>query len=71
MAQIDQTHDPKLESWVQSANGHQDFPVQNLPFGIFSPRAGGKRGGVAIGDQVLDLNRVYFGNRSSSSLGSS
>jgi fumarylacetoacetase len=55
MAQIDQTHDPKLESWVQSANGHQDFPIQNLPFGVFSPRAGGKRGGVAIGDQILDL----------------
>ena len=55
MAQIDQTHDPKLESWVQSANGHQDFPIQNLPLGVFSPRAGGKRGGVAIGDQVLDL----------------
>ena len=55
MAQIDQTHDPKRESWVSSANGHQDFPVQNLPFGVFSPRAGGKRGGVAIGDQVLDL----------------
>ena len=55
MAQIDQTHDPKLESWVPSANGHQDFPIQNLPLGVFSPRAGGKRGGVAIGDQILDL----------------
>jgi fumarylacetoacetase len=56
MAQLDRTHDPKLESWVPSANGHPDFPIQNLPFGIFSPRAGGKRGGVAIGDQVLDLS---------------
>ena len=55
MAQIDQTHDPKLESWVSSANGHQDFPIQNLPFGVFGPRAGGKRAGVAIGDQILDL----------------
>jgi fumarylacetoacetase len=56
MAQLDHTHDPKLESWVISANGHPDFPIQNLPFGIFSPRTGGQRGGVAIGDQILDLS---------------
>ncbi|MBB4041792.1 fumarylacetoacetase [Microvirga flocculans] len=56
MAQLDQTHDPKLESWVQSANGHADFPIQNLPFGVFSPRNGGARGGVAIGDRILDLS---------------
>jgi fumarylacetoacetase len=55
MIQLDQTHDPKLESWVLSANGHQDFPIQNLPFGIFSPRVGGRRGGVAIGTRILDL----------------
>jgi fumarylacetoacetase len=56
MAQLDQTHDSQLESWVASANGHPDFPIQNLPFGIFSPRAGGRRGGVAIGDRILDLS---------------
>jgi len=55
MAQLDQTHDPKLESWVASANGHPDFPIQNLPLGIFSPGGGAPRGGVAIGDQILDL----------------
>jgi fumarylacetoacetase len=55
MAQLDQTHDPKLESWVLSANGHPDFPIQNLPLGVFSPSGGSPRGGVAIGDRILDL----------------
>ncbi|MPR05564.1 fumarylacetoacetase [Microvirga tunisiensis] len=55
MAQLDQTHDPKLESWVASANGHPDFPIQNLPLGIFSLSGGEPRGGVAIGDRILDL----------------
>ncbi|HEX7875506.1 MAG TPA: fumarylacetoacetase [Sphingobium sp.] len=52
---LDETHDPARRSWVDSANGHADFPVQNLPFGIFSPRGGEKRAGAAIGDQILDL----------------
>jgi fumarylacetoacetase len=53
---IDATHDPALTSWVSSANGHADFPIQNLPFGVFS--TGGdpvRRGGVAIGDEILDV----------------
>jgi fumarylacetoacetase len=53
-----QTHDPKLKSWVESANDPAtDFPIQNLPFGVFR-RKGSKdapRGGVAIGDRILDL----------------
>ncbi len=40
---------------MASAEGHRDFPIQNLPFGIFSPPRGGPRGGVAIGDAILDL----------------
>ena len=44
-----------LRSWVASANGHADFPLQNLPLGIFSYDGNSKRAGVAIGDQVLDL----------------
>src|SRR5882672_3844303 len=58
--QIDQTHDPELRSWVESANDlASDFPLQNLPFGRF--RAGDVNDwhiGVAIGDQVLDLQRA-------------
>ncbi len=55
---MNETHDPLLRSWVESANtpGH-DFPIQNLPFGVFR-RAGSAspfRGGVAIGDWIVDL----------------
>lgn len=52
---IDETHDPARVSWVDSANGHPDFPIQNLPFGIFSPAGGDARAGTAIGDRILDL----------------
>jgi fumarylacetoacetase len=56
--QRNHTHDPKAASWLASANvAGADFPVQNLPFAVFR-RAGTDetfRGGVAIGDQVLDL----------------
>lgn len=55
---IDETHDPTLRSWVESANHPgADFPIQNLPFGVFRRRGSRERGriGVAIGDQVVDL----------------
>jgi len=55
---LNETHDPSARSWVPSANGAQtDFPIQNLPFGVFRPEGSGAapRVGVAIGDQVLDL----------------
>jgi fumarylacetoacetase len=53
---IDQTHDPKRQSWVDSANGHSDFPIQNLPLGVFSVGGEAPRIGTAIGDYILDLN---------------
>jgi fumarylacetoacetase len=52
---IDETHAPGRRSWVASANQHADFPIQNLPLGVFSPPNGGPRGGVAIGDEIFDL----------------
>ena len=56
--QLNETHNPALQSWVASANdGKTDFPIQNLPYGVFR-RAGSHehfRIGVAIGDQILDL----------------
>jgi len=55
MRSTDETHDPRRTSWVTSAQGHGEFPIQNLPFGVFSPAGGAPRGGVAIGDQILDL----------------
>jgi fumarylacetoacetase len=56
--QPDETHDAALESWVESANEPGcDFPIQNLPFGVFKKKGAKEspRGGVAIGDQILDL----------------
>ena len=53
---LNETHDTQLTSWVESAQG-SDFPIQSLPFAIFR-RAGSDealRGGVAIGDQVIDM----------------
>jgi fumarylacetoacetase len=52
---IDETHDTVLRSWVAGADGHGDFPVQNLPFGVFSTASKTRRAGVAIGDRILDL----------------
>ena len=57
IAPVDGTHDAALRSWVESANDKaSDFPVQNLPLGVFRYRGEGPpRVGCAIGDQVLDL----------------
>jgi fumarylacetoacetase len=52
---LDATHDPERRSWVASADGHPDFPIQNLPLGVFSSPESGPRGGVAIGEAILDL----------------
>jgi fumarylacetoacetase len=57
---LDETHDRSWESWVASANGHADFPLQNLPLGVFSPPGrtvpdARPRGGVAIGDSIFDI----------------
>ncbi len=59
---LDETHDPGGKSWIDAANDPAgDFPIQNLPFGIFR-RAGTNeplRGGVAVGDCVLDLGALH------------
>ena len=57
MGSLNHMHDPRLRSWVTQANAADcDFPIQNLPFGIFRRVAGARaRGGVAIGDRILDL----------------
>ncbi len=60
MSTINETHDPVLKSWVDSAAG-SDFPIQNLPFGVFRRKGTNEpfRGGVAIGDQILDLGAAH------------
>lgn len=55
---LDETHDPSRVSWVEGADPGSDFPVQNLPLGIFSEAKGLRRPGVAIGDYILDLTAV-------------
>jgi len=54
---VNRTHAPELRSWLESADDPQsDFPIQNLPFGVFRRRDSDEtpRVGVAIGDQILD-----------------
>jgi fumarylacetoacetase len=62
IAKPDDSHDATLESWLESANGPAaDFPIQNLPFGRFRRAADADWSiGVAIGDQVLDLQRAHL-----------
>jgi fumarylacetoacetase len=48
---------PEIQSWVNVPNG-SPFPIQNLPFGIFSNKGTSARPGVAIGDEILDLKAV-------------
>ena len=53
---LNETHDPARRSFVESANAPDgEFPIQNLPFGVFKPAGGPPRVGVAIGDQILDV----------------
>jgi fumarylacetoacetase len=55
---LDETHDPETQSWVESANASDsDFPIQNLPFGVFRNRAARSvaKIGVAIGDSIVDI----------------
>lgn len=59
--ELNHTHDASARSWLASANEPGcDFPIQNLPFGVFRRRGADEpfRGGVAIGDQVIDLAAV-------------
>ena len=51
-------NDPSLKSWLEISK-ESDFPIQNLPFGIYSTKNKTKRVGVAIGDQILDLYRLF------------
>ena len=66
---LDRSHDGNARSWLESANVPGcEFPVQNLPFGIFRRRGEAAfRAGVAIGDHILDLNStvaraLFYGN---------
>jgi fumarylacetoacetase len=63
-SELNQTHDAALRSWVASANAEDtDFPIQNLPFGVFSRKGqADRRIGVAIGDQIVDISECDKAN---------
>ena len=61
MTSLNETHHPELKSWLHSANQPgTDFPIQNLPFALFRHKGCSEnfRGGVAIGDQIVDLSML-------------
>ncbi len=56
--ELDATFEAAQRSWIESANDPaSDFPIQNLPFGMFRRQAGDQGGelGVAIGDRILSV----------------
>ena len=61
---MNETHNPALTSWIESANAPDtDFPIQNLPFGVFSRKGDAERRvGVAIGDQIVDIGESLSAN---------
>ncbi|GLS28048.1 fumarylacetoacetase [Marinibactrum halimedae] len=63
MINLNETHDAMLESWLDSANDpNTDFPIQNLPFGVFKRKNTDEafRVGVAIGDSIIDLTAISW-----------
>ncbi len=58
---MNETHNPQLLSWIESANKpNAEFPIQNLPFGVYKKKFGGvvSHVGIAIGDQILGITEA-------------
>jgi fumarylacetoacetase len=53
-----EANNPALSSWVEVPE-HSDFPIQNLPFGIFKTESLSPRVGVRIGNHVVDLKTLF------------
>ena len=53
-----QANDPKLSSWIEVEAG-SDFPIQNIPFGVFKTKDADARVGTRIGNKVIDLNTLF------------
>src|SRR6185295_6196588 len=62
--EINETHDPDLKSWIESANDpNTDFPIQNLPFVKYGPKEKpwvSHECGIIIGDFVISLTDLFF-----------
>ncbi len=52
---MNKVNNPLLKSWIEVREG-SDFPIQNIPFGIFSPKGKSPRPGTIIGDTIIDLS---------------
>lgn len=52
-----EANNPSLKSWIEIEE-NSDFPIQNLPFGIYSTKKKSKRVGIAIGDKIIDLQEL-------------
>jgi fumarylacetoacetase len=64
MYEINETHDPNLRSWVESANDpNTDFPIQNLPWCTYRNRFGANHNelGIRIGDKVIEFEVLTSG----------
>ena len=58
MPELDKTHDPERRSWVESANQPGcDFPIQNLPFGVFRRRGSDEQPRIGVPLQTMELAR--------------
>ena len=59
MQRLDETHDPARASWVAGADTPgSEFPIQNLPFCVFSTPDRRQRTGVCIGERVVDVEAL-------------
>ncbi|MDQ3479284.1 MAG: fumarylacetoacetase [Pseudomonadota bacterium] len=58
MSGVNATHNPALAGWVDGSQAGSDFPIQNLPLGIFSTPGEPQRPGIAIGHYILDLSAI-------------
>ena len=54
---MSRANNPQLKSWVEVKPG-SDFPIQNLPFGVFKTNDRTARAGIAIGEYILDLAAI-------------
>lgn len=55
---MSKANDPSLKSWIE-VDENSDFPIQNLPFGVFSTDKNNVRVGSRIGNKVIDLHALY------------
>jgi fumarylacetoacetase len=53
-----QANDPSLKSWI-SVDKDSDFPIQNIPFGVFKTKDSEPRIGSRIGNKIIDLNALF------------